>query len=307
MRKFLTTIILLATFAITIIYYEDIIKYVMYHFVYSANFKYEEENIYARNENWLFVQKTDDFEPKKRQDILNIIYTALDNGWEDFTFFCPKEYETCMSDVEEITNNTTLVSNINNFVGTYNSYNKIVVNMNNFGRVNIVVDHLYSEDIISKISTEVDKIYNSLIKDSMTTEEKIKVIHDYIIDHTIYDDERSEEIKSGNITNLKHSSNIAYGPLFTGKAICGGYTDTMALFLDKMGLKNYKISSKNHIWNFVLIDNEWKHLDLTWDDPVVSTGENVIIDTFFLISTEDLISKETTQHEFNKDIFIEAK
>lgn len=307
MKKLFTTLVLILMFALTIIYYEDIVRYIMYNFVYRNELKYDDENQYARNENWLFVQKTDDFEPKDRQDILNIIYTALDNGWEDFTFFCPKEYEKCIDDVEDITNNSTLISNINNFIGTYNSYNKITVNINNFGRINIVVDRLYSDEIIEKTKSKVDEIYYSLVTKDMSLNQKLKVIHDYIINNTVYDDERSDEIKAGKVTDLKHSSNIAYGPLFTGKAICGGYTDTMALFLDKLGLKNYKISSSNHIWNFVLIDNEWKHLDLTWDDPVVDTGENIVIDTFFLISTNDLNSKETTQHEFDTTIFKEAK
>ena len=81
----------------------------------------------------------------------------------------------------------------------------------------------------------------------------------------------------------------------------------MALFLDKIGLPNFKIASENHIWNVVYIDGQWKHLDLTWDDPVVDTGENILTYNYFLISTDDLKKKNEAQHQFDKSIFQEAK
>ena len=308
MKKLITTLILIGMIYGIYYYYEDIVEYVMYNFIYKDDFKRDEKNEYARDYSFEFVQLTDDFTPKKRQDILNIIYTSLNNGWDNFTFFCPrKEYKNCLDDVEKITNDATLISNINNFVGTYNSYNKIVVNMNSYGRVNISVDKLYNLDDIKTISNKIDEIYNEIITDNMTIEEKIKAFHDYIINNTSYDEERSNEIKSNAITSLKHPSNTAYGPLFTGKAICGGYTDAMALFLDKLGLENYKVSSEKHIWNLVNIDGKWKHLDLTWDDPVVNTGANMLIDTYFLIDADTLLKTESTQHNFNNNIFVEAK
>lgn len=307
MKKLLTIIILLVILGVVANYYEEITKYIMMNFIYKEELKQDEANEFKKNDKWLFVSETDDFEPNNRQDILNIIYTTLNNGWDEVTFFCPTEYKECATEVENIINDNILVSNINNFVPVYNSYDKISVNINSFGRINIKIDHLYSDEIINKLKNKVNEIYNNNIKDNMSDSEKIKVIHDLIINQTVYDEERSIEIKNGNYSTLKHSSNIAYGPLFTGKAICGGYTDAMALFLDKMGLPNYKISSENHIWNFVYVDNEWKHLDLTWDDPVVSTGEDTITDIFLLISTKELEEKGTKQHIFNKDIFIEAK
>lgn len=306
MKKLLTTIILLVTIGFIVTYYEEITKFIMYNFIYKDDLKKTEANEYHRDTKWNFVNETDDFEPNNRQDILNILYTTLNNGWDEITFFCPKEYENCSNDVENITNDSTLVSNINNFAPIYNNYDKISVNINNFGRINIKIDYLYSNEDIIKLKNKVNEIYDSIITDSMTDVEKITTIHDYIINNTKYDEERSNQIKSGNYNTLKHTSNTASGPLFTGKAICGGYTDAMALFLDKMGLPNYKISSESHIWNLVYINNEWKHIDLTWDDPVVSTGEDAITDIFLLISTKELEEKATEQHIFDKNVFIEA-
>jgi len=307
MKKLIVTFILLAIIGLIYMNYEKIIRFSMYNIIYKEDFVRGDANQYKKDNDWLFVQKIDNFSPNNKQDILNIFYTGLNNGWDEFTFFCPEEYKNCTTDVEEITDNSTLLSNINNYISTFNSYNVINVNINSFGRVNIKVDKLYDNDNISIITKKIDEIYNEITTEEMSDYDKIKVFHNYIINRTTYDEERSSQIKEGGITSLKHPSNLAYGPLFTGKAICGGYTDVMALFLDKLNLPNYKISSAKHIWNFVYIDGSWKHLDLTWDDPVLSNGENTLTYTFFLLSTNELREKADGQHDYSTEIFIEAK
>ena len=74
-----------------------------------------------------------------------------------------------------------------------------------------------------------------------------------------------------------------------------------------MGIKSYKVSSDEHVWNAVHINQDWLHLDLTWDDPVVNTGENVLSHDFFLIDTPTLLNLEQTEHIFNETIYSELK
>lgn len=123
--------------------------------------------------------------------------------------------------------------------------------------------------------------------------------HNYIINNSIYDTNRSDQ----NVINYK--SDLAYGPLIEGYGICGGYTDAMELILERLGIKSYKISSDNHVWNAVNLDNNWYHLDLTWDDPVVSDGSQILDHSFFLIETDKLLEIEKTQHRFDQDIYYE--
>lgn len=307
MKNFVTTIFLLLAIGSIALYHENIIDYLMTHIVYKDEVIVKEANQYERKSNWQYVQQTEQFQPQNKQDILNIFYTALNKGWDEIIFYCPKEYKNCLDEVGEITKDDYTLSYVNNFVPTFNSYNKIYVNMNSLGRVNIQIEKIYTPDMIASINKKIDDIIHEVITDNMSPEEKIKAIHDYIINHTIYDDERSNQIKNGQITDYVGTSNTAYGPLFLGKAICGGYTDAMALFLDRFGIPNYKISSDNHIWNFVYINGSWKHLDLTWDDPVVNTGENMLLHTFYLISTSELKTKDTSQHVFDANIFREAQ
>ena len=303
MKKLLTTIILLLIIGFIFTNYKSLMKIVMKNVIDKDYNITRENNEYFRNENWNYVQLTNNFNPSNIQDIMNIFYTALDSGWDEVTYYCADEYIDCIKDTENITNDNYILSNINNFVSTYNSYNRIFVNYNSIGRVNITFERIYNKQQIEAINRKIDSIIKDVINNNMSDEEKIKAIHDYIINNTKYDEERANIVKSGTYDTLLHSSNTAYGTLFNGKAICGGYTDTMALFLDKLGFKNYKISTNSHIWNAVYINGTWKHLDLTWDDPVTNTGDDILEYNFFLVSDEELENKNTNQHNYDKSIY----
>ena len=260
----------------------------------------DSKNDYYRNRNYNYVQQTTSFIPENMQDLMNIYYTVINAGEEDFTFYCPKEYKECLTDIKLLANDQTTLSNINNFVHPFNGFTHIETEYDSFGKVKIHINKTYTEENIEKLNEKVDEISNEIIKDSMSTKDKIKAFHDYIIDHSKYDTLRSDE----NI--VKYQSDNAYGTLYEGYSLCGGYTDTMAIFLNKLNLNNYKISSDNHIWNAVEIDGAWYHLDLTWDDPVTNDGSDVLDHTYFLITTAELTEKEKTQHDFDKNIYTEA-
>ena len=78
------------------------------------------------------------------------------------------------------------------------------------------------------------------------------------------------------------------------------------LFLEKYKLPNYKIATENHVWNYVKVDDEWLHLDLTWDDPVSTDGKDILDDSYFLIDDNKLKETEKEEHIYNADIY-EAK
>ena len=81
----------------------------------------------------------------------------------------------------------------------------------------------------------------------------------------------------------------------------------MELFLERLNIKSYKISSDQHVWNAVYINGTWKHLDLTWDDPVAVDKTDYLEHSYFLIDTNKLLQQERTQHTFNQEIYAELK
>lgn len=264
-------------------------------------------NHYALNHNFEYLQITDNFIPTEKQEIKNIIYTFLDHGWDEFTFYCDNHYNTCIEDVKEIAQNESLLSDINNFVHPFNSYNKLYITVNNLGVITIKKDWLYTKEEIESINQKVDAILQELNLENQTELEKIKNIHDYIIDHSVYDSARAELIKNGKKDDIKYPSHKATGPLLSGQALCSGYSDALAIFLNRLQIKNYKIASTNHVWNAIYLNDTWSHIDLTWDDPVVSTNENIRLEEYFMLDTNALEQKDTSQHTFDKNIYIELK
>ena len=170
--------------------------------------------------------------------------------------------------------------------------------------INAINQNIYQNNYSNLKSLKKQKIdnqpyTNTVIKNknleeaTNSLENNIKNVHDYIINNSKYDSNRSDK----GVTSYK--SDTAYGPLFEGYALCGGYTDLMELFLERMNIKSFKVSSENHIWNAVYINNNWKHLDLTWDDPVATDGKDYLEYNYFLIDTDQLLTLEQTEHNFN--------
>ncbi len=273
----------------------------------------ENKSIYALNESFEFVASTTDFTPLSKQDLKNIIYTTVDSGWNNFTFYCPNEYSKCVKDIMDITNDQEILTHLNNFVSPYNSFSNIKTTISDSGEITLNIKYLYTDDKINAINKKIDEVLKNNINDSMDDYEKIKVIHDYIINNAKYDVKRNNE----NIS--QYNSYIAYGPLIEGYATCNGYTDAMALFLNKLGYKNFKIATtpddKNltgHIWNAVYLNNKWLHLDVTWDDPVSEDGKDYLLHKYFLITDEELKKADegkvvVTEHNYLKNIYSEFK
>ena len=256
------------------------------------------ENEYYLDRDFEFVQNYDD-EVHNYTELLNYIYHVVNTGSKEGTGYCVREYKNCAKDLEEIGNNKELLSTINNFVHPYNSFSSIIFTYNTKGEFDIKVNKIYSEENIVKINEVVDRVIKENIVDTMTTTQKLKIIHDYIIDNTKYD-----TLKSKNINDMTYKSNTAIGVLLEGYGICSGYSDAMGIFLDKLGIDNYKISNDTHIWNLVKVNNKWLHIDLTWDDPIYN--QNLNRDTYFLITTAELEKLNDNTHSFNKTVFKEA-
>lgn len=270
-------------------------------------------NSYKKNIDYKYVKETTDYIPYSYQDLLNIFYSVIDNGWEDFTFYCPEEYRNCIKDVEEISGDELILTHLNNYVHPFNSFTNIKTYINESGEINLNIFYLYTKDEIDKIDKKTDEILNTIINDNMDDYDKIKTIHDYIINNAKYDVERNESKTS------EYNSYTAYGPLFEGYATCNGYTDLMAIYLTKLGFNNYKIattpdeisySATGHIWNAVYYNNEWLHIDLTWDDPVSSDGKDYLFHTYFLVTTDAMHEADKgetvlEEHNFNSLYYLE--
>ena len=259
-----------------------------------------EKNEYYKDKNYSYVQNTNDFVAKDKKHLINIFYTVINSGANKFTFYCDENYKNCTKDVVELISNKDILSNVNNFVHPYNSFETINASYDEYGQVDLTINKVYTKEDIQVLNTKVQKIINKKIKKNMSNKQKIKTIHDYIINNGRY---ATDKIRK------KHPNkdyNKANDILIEGVGLCSAYSDAMALFLYEFGIDNYKIASDNHIWNLVKINNKWLHLDLTWDDPVTQTGVQKLEDIFMLIDNKELKELKVTQHKYDKNIYKEA-
>ncbi len=279
----------------------DTVKDKVMELIYGKQPVIKEANQYYKDDEFMFAKMSSNYNPTNYQDLIDIFYSSLNNGWKEFTFYCPVEYENCIDDVTAISHNQVLLSDLNNFVHPYNSYSTIKIFYDDAGTITIKVTRLYDDNEIKKIDYEIDKIIKELVTDDMSDRDKIKVLHDYIINNTKYDQNDKE-------TTIYDSSRIN-GLLFEHFAVCSGYTDTMAVMLEKLDIKNYKIASEAHVWNAVFIDGYWRHLDLTWDDPIVASGKDILDDSYFLIDSDKLeeLDKKEKEHIFDTSVYLEFK
>ncbi len=120
-----------------------------------------------------------------------------------------------------------------------------------------------------------------IIDDAMSLEEKITAIHDNIIATTSYEEEQAEAN-----SELFQAS----GVLLDGVGVCSGYSRAFMLMAKEAGIEAVYVSASamNHGWNYVRGASGWRHIDITWDDPVpdeagriLNTYLNMDEDAFF--------------------------
>lgn len=299
MRYFTLALGILSIALITIIhFYPDKVNDLIENVFDKKEYIIAKPNDYFLEGNYNYIENyTDDVANKK--ELINYIYYVINTGSEYADGECKKEYTECINDLKNIADDEDTLTIINNFVHPYNSFKTISFTYTSKGKFSLSIEHVYSKEEISEINYVVDNQIKKLITDNISAKDKIKIVHDYVINNTKYD-----SLKSENINDDTYKSNTAYGVLIQGYGICSGYSDTIAIFLNKLNIPNYKISNDNHIWNLVYINGVWRHLDATWDDPISEFNEKR--DTYFLIDYDELTKLKDDTHAFDKEIYKEA-
>lgn len=160
------------------------------------------------------------------------------------------------------------------------------------------VDHSHMVDIKAATDEKAAKIIAEIIKPGMKDYEKELAIHDYIINHTDYDsaaasynEAHKAEMEKGIIPIDVASSYMSYGVLCLGKGVCEGYSYAACKLLNMVGIKTKVVpgtAGKPHMWDMVLLDGKYYHLDLTFDDPVTSDGTKMLEHKYFNLRDSDL-------------------
>ena len=184
MKKFFELLFLLFIFCMVIIYRVEIHFFIVDIFLHNIESFVSIPNEYKLDYTFSHVSTTDNYVATNPQQILDIFYTFLNNGEKEFYFYC--DYENCTTDINIFSNQHQFI-NINNFVHPYNTYNKLYISSNSWGKVSVRVNKTYNENEIKDINDNINQIIDEIIDENMTDKEKIKKFHDYIINNTKYD------------------------------------------------------------------------------------------------------------------------
>ncbi len=148
--------------------------------------------------------------------------------------------------------------------------------------------------------SNIDKLANKINQDFKTTEEKVRAIYTWIALHINYDVKtylkgtkpikytfRNEEEKLQKETEIEDK--LAKQTLKTQKAVCHGYATLFKTLCELSGIKSVLITGTSktstsdigkeptrtdHAWNAVMINDEWKLIDVTWGAGYLN-GQNM--------------------------------
>lgn len=169
---------------------------------------------------------------------------------------------------------------------------------------NYFVKEFSSKEEVDKAIKDIDSIKTDIISNaSGNNYEKIKYVHDWIVDNVKYDTANSD-----NSTNI-------YGCLVKRNVVCEGYARTFKYLMDELQIPCVLVSgiavdedgkSERHAWNYVYIKNDWYAIDTTWDDPIIIGNGRVdssIKYKYFLKGSKTMNKDHTTNGQITKNGF----
>lgn len=131
----------------------------------------------------------------------------------------------------------------------------------------------------------------SYVDTSLPKYKQLRIVHDALVTFIEYE------------TNVKEYGNIlytSYGALQNHKAVCQGYTMAYNYIVNQLGFETMVVASDTmqHTWSLVKLDDQWYHVDVTWDDPVGDLLGRAN-HSYFLVSDERM-QQLRPRHTWNK-------
>lgn len=151
--------------------------------------------------------------------------------------------------------------------------------------------------LLLNAAEKIEKEYG--LDTSSSDYEKVYAIYNYLTSNYTYD--YTLQAITNPTAMADYYSNVLYPAeinlmLESGKGVCFNFTLTMQALCYIFDIDCYYVGGRaaggNHAWNIVCIDNQWYHLDATWD-----VGKNPENYKYFLISDKKMLSGRTMETE----------
>jgi hypothetical protein len=174
--------------------------------------------------------------------------------------------------------------------------NSIYAHIVGFGN-NMTVTYEFEYNETAEETYLVDELITKLFEKwdimSFSDYDKIKKIHDFIIENASYD------------TDTMNYS--AYDNLINKKSTCQGYMSVAYKMFTKAGIPCRIITgignNDSHGWNIVKLQEKWYNIDCTWDDPLTLSGEEMVVYDYFLKSDADFPGHQRDEEFRTKEFY----
>ncbi len=235
---------------------------------------------------------------KSYDELTNVLSDSLNSVCENLTlslkntnkWFNQQQFDKCFN--LAVSRSVLTGPFYNGYKYSYTTGNTLFIKMD------ININYRFPRKTLLRYLSETENkaawIINTVITPDMNDYLKEIALHDYIVNHACYDD-----INFQNNT-VPNESYTPYGILIKGTGVCEGYAHTMKLLLNKAGVECIlvygKADGEEHAWNIVKIDNQYYHLDATWDDPA-----GVDRSTYYYFNLSDKMI--AVNHNWDKDLY----
>lgn len=167
----------------------------------------------------------------------------------------------------------------------------------------IYLNYSFSKEEALAQKEKIEEKYNEIISEAnnkLTNYEKIKYVHDELINMSIYNIDYPTE------QNNKYQSMVSI--FEDGNTVCVGYAHAFKFIMDELGIKSIIVKEVNeenpldsHVWNMVELNWNWKHLDITWDKQL---SKKTTISYEFFLNDEDefYINNRIQNHNIKNSI-----
>ena len=96
---------------------------------------------------------------------------------------------------------------------------------------------------------------------------KEKKIHDLICENVTYD------MNYNTLKQNKYNQTI-YSVFCTDTTVCAGYSQAMQLLCNAVGIDCAVVTSVDHEWNIIRLNDTWYYVDVTWNDNIADDEKN---------------------------------
>lgn len=135
------------------------------------------------------------------------------------------------------------------------------------------------------LQPQIDAVADPVIRQlqNRSEYEKVKGVYEFLVDYSVYDTGAPDQSLC-QVMLEKHG-------------VCMGYAKSTQYLLQKLGVETVLITGTGHggghAWNVVRVDGDYYHVDTTWGDPTMDSGEQTLVYDYLCLTTQEILLDHT--------------